>query len=88
MGVENVAGKFKGGNKLKIKFRKNMGPLDRTIRTVVGLTLLTAGPVTQFITPDKLSNILMGIVGSLALLSAIFSYCILYDVTGFGTSKE
>jgi hypothetical protein len=24
----------------------------------------------------------------LALLSAIFSYCILYDVTGFGTGKE
>jgi hypothetical protein len=26
--------------------------------------------------------------GTLALLSAIFSYCILYDVTGFGTGKE
>ena len=73
---------------MKIKFRRNMSNLDRIIRTVVGLTLLTAGPVMEFITPDKLSSILMGIVGSLALVSALTSYCILYDVTGFGSGKE
>lgn len=73
---------------MRIKFKRNMSNLDRAIRAVVGLTLLTAGPVTEFITPDKLSSILMSIVGSLALVSAIFSYCILYDVTGFGSGKE
>jgi hypothetical protein len=30
----------------------------------------------------------MGIVGTLALVSAFFSYCILYDVTGFGTGRK
>jgi hypothetical protein len=73
---------------MRIKFKKNMSNLDRAIRTVVGLTLVTAGPVTGFITPDKLSSILMGIVGSLALVSAFFSYCILYEFTGFGSGKE
>ena len=73
---------------MRIKFKRNMSNLDRAIRTVVGLTLVTAGPVTGFITPDKLSNISMGIVGSLALVSALFAYCILYDVTGFGSGKE
>ena len=73
---------------MKITFKRNMGTLDRAIRTVVGLTLLTIGPVTQAITPDKLSNILMGIVGTMALVSAFFAYCILYDVTGFGTGKK
>lgn len=71
-----------------IKFRRNMSNLDRGLRSVVGLTLITLGPVTEFITSDSLSGILMGIVGSLALISAFFSYCILYDVTGFGTLKK
>lgn len=65
-----------------------MDNLDRAIRTVVGLALITAGPVTHYITPDKLSNILFGIVGTLALVSAFFAYCILYEVTGFGTGKK
>ena len=73
---------------MRIKFRRNMSNLDRAIRTVVGVTLLTLGPVTEFITPDKLSSILMGVVGSLALISAFFSYCILYDITGFGTDRN
>jgi hypothetical protein len=73
---------------MKIEFRKNMSNLDRAIRTVVGVTLLTLGPVTELITPDRLSSVLMGIVGTLALVSAFFSYCILYDVTGFGTGRK
>lgn len=71
-----------------INFRRNMGNLDRAIRTIVGVTLLTLGPVTEFITPDTLSSVLLGIVGTLALVSAFFSYCILYDVTGFGTDRK
>lgn len=73
---------------MKITFKRNMGTLDRAIRTAVGLTLITIGPVTQAVTPDKLSNILFGIVGTLALVSAFFAYCILYEVTGFGIGKK
>lgn len=73
---------------MRITFRRNMGNLDRAIRAVVGVTLLTLGPVTKFITPDELSGILLGIVGSLALVSALLSYCILYEVTGFGTDSR
>lgn len=73
---------------MQIKFRRNMGNLDRAIRTVVGLALLTLGPVAEVITPDMLSSILLGIVGTLALISVYFSYCILYDITGFGTDRK
>lgn len=73
---------------MQIKFRRNMGKADRALRTVVGLTLLFLGPVTEFVTTDELSGMLMGMVGSLALISAFFSYCILYDVTGFDTMKQ
>jgi hypothetical protein len=65
-----------------------MSNLDRTIRTVVGLTLWTAGPVLELVTHDELSNILMAVVGTLALVSAFFAYCILYDITGFGAARK
>ena len=73
---------------MKIKFRKNMSNPDRAIRTVVGLSLLALGPVGKVITHDTMSLVLLGIVGTLALFSAIFSYCVLYEVTGFGTAKK
>lgn len=73
---------------MQINFNRNMNTLDRGLRAVIGLSLLILGPVTEFITTDELSGALMGIVGSLALVSAFFSYCILYDVTGFNTIKS
>jgi hypothetical protein len=73
---------------MQIKFRRNMGALDRAIRTAVGLTLLTLGPMAEIITSDLLSAILLGLVGTLALVSAFFAYCILYDITGFGTDRK
>lgn len=65
-----------------------MNILDRTIRAVIGSSLLIFGPVTEFITPDELSGVLMGLSGSVALISAFLSYCILYDVAGFDTTKN
>lgn len=70
-----------------IRFRRNMSNLDRAVRAIIGVTLLTVGPITEFITADTLSNVLLGLVGSLALLSALFSYCVLYDLTGLGLSR-
>lgn len=71
-----------------IKYKRNMNLLDRTIRIVIGLSLLLLGPITEFITPDKLSDVLMGLAGSLALISAFLAYCILYDFAGFDTIKN
>jgi len=73
---------------MKIRFRKNMSNPDRAFRAVVGLTLLTLGPIGKVLTHDTVSLALLGIVGTLALLSAIFSYCFLYEVTGFGTARK
>lgn len=73
---------------MKIKFRPNMSTPDRAIRAVVGVTLWTVGPVLELVTQDELSNILLGIVGTLALVSALLSYCILYDITGFGAARK
>ena len=73
---------------MKITFRKNMSNPDRALRTVVGLSLLTLGPIGKVITHDTMSLVLLGIVGTLALVSAIFSYCVLYEVTGLNTARK
>ena len=73
---------------MMIKFKRNMNNLDRAARAVIGSTLLILGPVTEYITTDTTSGIIMGVLGSVALMSAFFSYCILYEVTGFDTMNK
>jgi len=68
-----------------LEFRRNMNHWDRGLRAIAGSSLLILGPVTEYITSDSISVIIMGVLGSVALTSAIFSYCILYEVTGLNT---
>ena len=73
---------------MKVSFKRNMSNLDRAFRAIIGLTLLTLGPVSGFITTDGLSTLILGIIGTIAVTSALFSYCLLYEVTGFCTLKN
>ena len=70
------------------KLKSNMGTMDRIVRTLVGTTLLVIGPLTDLVTTDMLSNVILGGMGAVALLSAVFSYCFLYVVTGFDTCSK
>ena len=70
------------------KLKNNMGAMDRIARTLVGITLLVTGPLTDLVTTDMLSNVILGSMGTVALLSAVFSYCFLYEVTGFDTCSK
>ena len=70
-----------------IKFSRNMSHVDRSIRIIVGTTLLLIGPLTNIIDTDMISNIILGILGATAVLSGIFAYCFLYDITGFNTRR-
>ena len=71
---------------MKITFKRNMSTLDRVIRTLIGSTLIIVGPVTGMLTADTLSVVLLGGLGALAIMSAIFSYCFLYEVSGISTN--
>ncbi len=68
-----------------LKFRRNMSLADRAARIFVGISLFLIGPLTDFVETDTTSNILLGIVGVIAIISAATAYCFLYDVTGFNT---
>ena len=67
------------------KLKSNMGTMDRVARTMVGSTLLAVGPLTNLLPTDTMSNIILSSLATVALLSAAFSYCVLYEVTGFDT---
>ena len=67
------------------KVKQNMGGIDRALRFLAGSTLLTIGPLTNVVLTDTLSNTILSSMAVVALVSAGFSYCILYKVTGFNT---
>ncbi len=71
-----------------IKFSRNMSHVDRSIRVIVGTTLLLIGPLTNIIDTDTISNIILGVLGATAVLSGVFAYCFLYDITGFNTRRD
>ena len=70
-----------------IKFSRNMSLTDRSIRIIIGTSLLLIGPLTNIIDTDMISNIILGVLGATAVLSGTFAYCFLYDVTGFNTHR-
>lgn len=71
-----------------IKFSRNMSILDRSVRIIVGSCLLVIGPLTNVIDTDMISNIILGVLGSTAVISGLCAYCFLYDITGFNTCKK
>ena len=71
-----------------LKFSRNMSLADRSIRIVVGLSLFLIGPLTNFVETDTTSNIILAVVGAIALISGVTAYCFLYDMTGFNTLRE
>lgn len=64
-----------------------MNLADRSIRIIIGTSLLLIGPLTNMIETDTISNIILGILGATAVLSGASAYCILYDVTGYNTRR-
>lgn len=69
------------------KFKCNMAPWDRGLRLVAGAAMWLVGPLTDLVVTDLLSSILLGTVGTVAILSAAFAYCFLYDITGFQSAR-
>ena len=65
-----------------------MSHIDRSVRIIIGTLLLLIGPLTNIIDTDMISNIILGVLGATAVLSGVFAYCFLYDITGFNTRRQ
>ena len=70
-----------------LKFKRNMSNLDRSLRTIVGMTLLIIGPATNILELSLVLEIVLGIIGIFAILSAVFAYCVLYEFTDIDTQR-
>ena len=71
-----------------IKLRANMGSLDRFLRVIAGIILLGLGPFTDILSLPTIFEVVLTVIGIFAILSALFSYCLLYELTGSNTRKE
>ena len=69
------------------KFKRNMNNLDRAMRIIVGVTLISIGPVLNLFDLTMILVIALGVIGAFAILSALFAYCVLYDLTDIDTQR-
>ena len=82
--LELHTGHLNRGYQQMLKFTRNMNMIDRSVRILVGSSLLIVGPLTNLIETDMMSNIILGTLGWLVgRLSAVMSLlrCERYDLS-------
>jgi len=70
---------------MEIIMKKNMGPVDRTIRVIIALLigiLYLAGQINGILA------LILGIVAVISLLTSIVSFCPLYVPFKLSTKKQ
>lgn len=72
---------------MKTILKKNMGTIDRLIRIITGIILIYLGFINQDIIGNETVNILVGVFGLVSSISAIFSYCPIYNLGNISTNK-
>ncbi|VAW76038.1 hypothetical protein MNBD_GAMMA15-2102 [hydrothermal vent metagenome] len=70
-----------------MKFEKNIGILDMVLRIGISAGIIYVGFIDLTIIPDEFSSMVIGTIGVLNLISALFRYCPFYALTGINTCK-
>jgi hypothetical protein len=70
-----------------MSFKRNLHPLDRVIRALLGLGCVYIGFIDQTIIGNTLASILVGIFGVINLFAALVSYCPIYGIAGISTCR-
>ncbi|MCW4631072.1 MULTISPECIES: YgaP family membrane protein [Marinomonas] len=68
--------------------KKNLHPLDRSIRGVIGILFTGIALFNGDLLNDPLLETLIGIFGSLNLISLAFGWCPVYHLANISTCKE
>lgn len=71
-----------------MKIKQNMGMLDRIFRIGVFCIMGYFGFIEHTIVTDKVAEIILGVFGSIMLLTALVGNCPLYEVIGLNTCKN
>ena len=64
-----------------IQLSKNIGSIERGIRSIVGLLLIYLGFINTGIIPDALFSFLIGLFGVANLSSGLLGWCPMYQLT-------
>jgi len=70
-----------------MSFKRNLHPLDRIIRAIIGLVCVYIGFIDQSVIGNVLASILVGIFGLINLFAAAVSYCPIDGITGISTYR-
>ena len=68
--------------------KKNVGLADRILRLGAGLMMIYFGFINATIIPDQIAALLLGLLGVIFLLTAVFSVCPFYNVIGINTCSD
>ena len=68
--------------------KKNMGLVDRLIRTVTGLVMMYFGFVNQEVIGNLTINIIVGIFGIISIAFAYIAFCPIYTLGNVSTAKK
>jgi hypothetical protein len=71
-----------------MKFKRNLGLVDRVLRTGVGLAMMYAGFVNQSLVADDVARLALGVMGIFMIAIALIGWCPMYGVIGFSTCSH
>ena len=69
-------------------FQRNEGPVDRTVRIVLGVLLLLVGLWLLNGLGGAAGGIIVAVIGAILLITGITGFCGLYRLLGISTLKK
>lgn len=70
---------------LIIMFKRNLGLIDRILRSGVGLAMMYVGFLGQHLVADDVTRMIIGGMGMFMIAIAIIGICPMYALIGFST---
>ena len=71
-----------------MRINRNIGTLDRILRTGISLAMIYYGFIDTAWLADTLATTLLGAIGVASLLVALIGYCPLYKLIGVNTCNS
>ena len=68
--------------------KKNVGLADRILRFGAALMMIYFGFIDTTVIADEIAALLLGILGIIFLLTAVFSMCPIYNLIGLNTCSD
>jgi uncharacterized membrane protein HdeD (DUF308 family) len=69
-------------------FQRNEGPVDRTVRIVLGVLLLLVGLWLLNGLGGAAGGIIVAVIGAILLITGITGFCGIYRLLGISTLKK